>query len=98
MATNAVVSWTANTESDLSGYTLYWSLYPGSFTGYPLATGAIPTTTTSYIIDSTLSFLPSDGLWYFTVEAFDTSNNRSPKATAVSKRIIRTASKLIVRR
>lgn len=93
MATSAVITWNANTESDIFGYHAYWGLYPGI---YPASSGALASSVTSFNLDG--AFLASDGLYYVTIDAFDTSLNVSAKATPVTKRIVRTASKLIVRR
>jgi hypothetical protein len=92
MATVATASWNANTEIDLGGYRVYWGLDPNNYS----TSGALTTATLSYLLDSIA--LSSDGLYSFTMDAFDTSANSSSKVTVVTKRIIRTPSKFVVRR
>lgn len=67
------VSWNANTEPDLAGYTVYKSS-DGSVWTFVGTTQA-----TLYDIDNV-----SDGMWYFAVTAFDTAGNESAKSTPVS--------------
>lgn len=84
----ALLTWNANTEPDLAGYRAYWGMVPGNWTS---------TTDLGLVTSTTLppSSFNSDGTWYFTIDAFDTSANRSPQFTPNrSKRIIRTQSKL----
>jgi len=87
------ITWDANTEPDLSWYRAYYTMIPLTYAAFSQITA--PTVTKLF----SMSDFASDGLWYFTVSAGDTSNNESPKVTpAISRRIVRTASKLIVRR
>lgn len=93
----ATVSWNANTEPDLAGYRVFGGQAPGiwSFTQSP---GLL--TSSLIIADPDNNGFPynNDGIWYFSVAAFDTSNNLSVLATPVSKRIIRIPARLKVRR
>lgn len=75
LAINASLSWDANTESDLSGYKIYFGMASGSY-GNPVDVG----NTTSH----TFSDL-ADGTYYFTVTALDTSGNESLFSNEVSK-------------
>ncbi len=74
-AATASLSWDANTESDLSGYKVYFGTAPGSY-GTPVNVG----NTTSYTVSGL-----SDGTYYFAVTAFDTSGNESGFSNEVSK-------------
>ena len=90
------LTWAANTESDLAGY-IAIAGPESSFTWpniliSPLLTGGV----TVYVF--TVPAGAPDGLWYFTVRAQDTSNNHSNFANPVSKRLVRTSSKLVVKR
>lgn len=82
--TQAVLTWNANTELDLTKYRVYFSQVLTSFTSF-IDVNAPDTTLT---ISS--GAFTNDGVWYFTISALDSSNNESAKATAVSKRIVRT--------
>ena len=75
LAINASLSWDGNTESDLSGYKIYFGVVSGSY-GDPVDVG----NTKSH----TLSDL-ADGTYYFTVTALDTSGNESLFSNEVSK-------------
>lgn len=75
LAINVTLSWDANTESDLSGYNVYFGTAAGSY-GDPVNVG----NTTRH----TLSDL-ADGTYYFTVTALDTSNNESVFSREISK-------------
>jgi hypothetical protein len=88
---NAILTWNANTESDLAGYNIYFGQQPGVFTS--IHTLGLVTTTT--LLNTVFN---NDGTWRFAVSAFDTSSNESALSTLVTKRIVRTASKLVVRR
>lgn len=87
---NAVLSWNANTDPDIAGYKLYYGRAAGSYLG-SVTVGLVTTTTL-------LAQLVQDGMWFFGISGFDTSNNESAISSAVSKRIIQVDSKLIRRR
>lgn len=82
MALNsAVLSWNANTEPDLAGYTVYWGRVPGVW--------LFSTTSVTTTITLSASSFTSDGKWYFAIDAYDSSGNHSAATTPVSKRIVR---------
>ncbi len=80
---NAVLTWNANTEIDLSKYRVYYGQFPG------LYSYSIDINIPSVSIQLTSNYFNNDGLWYFALSALDTSNNESAKTTAVSKWIVR---------
>ena len=87
------VSWNPNTEPDLAGYIIYFTLYPGIyFQTVNIQNSGI----TSLLFDRTN--MSSDGTYYFAVSAYDTSGNQSALSAPVSKRLVRTSSYLIRRR
>jgi hypothetical protein len=88
---NAVLTWNANTEPDLAGYRVYFGQQSGLYT----STQALGIVTTTTLLNTAFN---NDGTWRFAISAFDTSNNESALSTIVTKRIVRTASKLTVRR
>jgi len=70
------LTWDANTESDLSHYSLYRSSTDGPVTDYELVT----TTTTTGHIDSGL---PSEtAYWYFVTATDDAGNESAPSNIA----------------
>ncbi len=75
-AENATLTWNPNTESDLSGYKVYYGTSSGSY-GLPIDVG--DTTTHS------LSGLGSGTTYYFAVTAYDTSGNESGFSSEVNK-------------
>lgn len=93
LAGSATISWNANSESDLSGYKIYY--------GTVSRTGADPKTcglcgysstvnvgnVRTYIINN----LTNGQTYYFSVTAYDTSNNESSFSSQVSKLINITA-------
>lgn len=87
----AILDWAANTEPDLAGYIIYYGTAPGVYLTN-VSVGLVTTYTVQQGVAS-VNFT-QDGLWYFSIVAFDTSGNISPPATPVSKRIIRTHNKL----
>ena len=91
-STVPVLNWAANVESDLAGYRVYYGLQPGVYSG--LQTVLQPLTTRTF----TMLELAADGLWNFAISAYDTTGNESAKTAAVSRRVVRTASKIRVRR
>jgi hypothetical protein len=82
LAGEAILSWAPNTETDLSGYKVYYGTASGTY-GVPLTVG---TTTTS-----TVSGL-SPGTYYLAVTAYDTSGNESGFSAEVSKTVVATPS------
>ena len=77
-AANVLVSWSANTESDLVGYKVYYGTSAGTY-GAPINVGNV----TSY----TLTGLNS-GTFDFAVKAYDTSGNESGFSTEVSLTVV----------
>lgn len=83
LAGTATVSWNANTESDLAGYKIY---YGTSARSGACPTGGYPSVVnvgkvTSYIFSN----LTEGATYYFSVTAYDTSNNESTCSSEVSK-------------
>ncbi len=72
---SASLSWDANSESDLSGYKVYFGSASGSY-GTPVDVGNATTHTLSGL---------SDGTYYFAVTAYDSSGNESGFSTEVNK-------------
>lgn len=83
LAGRAALSWTAPTTNsdnspltDLGGYKIYWGTSartgnsaPGGYSGTPITAGNV----TSYTVDN----ISDTGTTYFSVVAYDTSNNES---------------------
>lgn len=95
MAANTVtLTWNANTEPDLAGYRVFYTMEPGFFTtggsGFSRDVGNV----TAYTFPDIPTAMNADGRWYFAVVAYDTSGNISPFSNVVSKRIIRVPSHL----
>jgi len=67
------LSWSANTESDLSGYRVYYGTAPGTYI-QGAAQGVNAGRVTSFIVNG----LTSGRRYYFAVTAYDTSGNESP--------------------
>lgn len=88
---SVVISWNANTEPDLASYFVRWGKVSGVWTSFV----QVGTSETSITLNA--NNFSSDGVWYFTIQAQDTSSNLSAEATPQSKRIIRTANKIKVR-
>lgn len=88
-AGSATLSWNANSESDLAGYKIYY--------GTAARTGADPKTcglcgySTSVNVGNvrtyTFSNLTNNTTYYFSITAYDTSNNESVFSSQVSKLI-----------
>lgn len=94
---NVQLAWNANTEPDLAGYIVFYTMEPNFFTtggnGFFRDIGNI----TSYTfpdVTETSHPMNADGRWYFAVVAKDTSGNISNFSNVVSKRIIRFGNKL----
>lgn len=73
--TNLVLSWTANTESDLAGYNVYQGTSAGIY-GTPSSLGKV----TTY----TISGLTSESTYYFAVSALDDASNESGNSSELS--------------
>lgn len=69
------VSWSANTESDLAGYKVYYGTQSGSYS-QNIDVGNV----TSY----TISSVSSGTTYYVAVSAYDTSGNESERSSEVS--------------
>ena len=74
--TTATLTWTANTETDLSGYKVYVGKASGVY-GAPIDVGKV----TSYVVGN----LQLGNTYYFTVTAYDGSNNESLHSAEVTK-------------
>jgi hypothetical protein len=88
-AADAVLTWTANTETDLAGYKFYRSnqnctnqgpLAPLIVNGAPAQVGKVTTFT-----DANLP--PFDGTYCWEITAFDTAANESTRSNRVSKAV-----------
>ena len=75
-AGSAVLSWQANSEPDIAGYSIYYGTLSRSYSS-PIPVGKI----TTY----TISNLDEGKKYYFAVTALDTSGNESGYSTEVSK-------------
>jgi Viral BACON domain/Fibronectin type III domain len=74
----ATLTWTANTETNLTGYNVYMGTRPGTY-GAPISVG----TATTY----TASNLTGGATYYFTVTALNNSGGESLHSSEVSKPI-----------
>jgi hypothetical protein len=86
-AGKAVLNWNANTESDLAGYKIYYGTsartgsHPtGGYTMGPIDAG----NATAYTVNN----LENGKKYYFSVTAYDTSNNESDFSGEVNKTIM----------
>ncbi len=83
LAGTATISWNANTEPDLAGYKIYYGTSPRSGAcptgGYPNVQSVGNVTTYAF------NNLTSGFTYYFSVTAYDTSNNESTCSAEVSK-------------
>ena len=79
LAGSATISWNANTESDLAGYKIYYGT--ASRTGTDPKTCGLCGYSTSLNVGNvrtyTFSSLTNGQTYYFSVTAYDTSNNES---------------------
>ncbi len=70
------ISWAANVEADLAGYRVYYGLSAlGPFTQLQ---------DVGLVTSVTITTFPTYGTLWFTVTAYDTSNNNSAFSSAVS--------------
>lgn len=76
--TPTIITWAANTETDLAGYRVYVGTSPGSY-NTSIDVGKV----TSY----SLANLKPGVTYYFTVTAYDVSGNESIRAVEVSKSV-----------
>jgi hypothetical protein len=75
---SVILSWTANTETDLAGYNVYQGTSAGAY-GTPNTLGKV--------ITSTVSGLTQGRTYYFAVSARDNASNESGYSSAVSASI-----------
>lgn len=87
LAGSATVSWNANTESDLAGYRIYYGTSPRTGTDPKVCTlcGYSTKIDVGKVTTYTLTGLNGTGTYYFSVTAYDTSNNESTFSSEVSK-------------
>ena len=76
---SAGLSWTANTEPDLTGYKVYIGTQSGLYS---------PPTTVGTTNTYTATNLTSGKTYYFCVSAFDSAGNESPCSSEISKPIL----------
>jgi len=80
---SATLSWSANTESDLAGYKIYYSATPRTGTcppgGYPQKVDV--GNKTSYAIDK----LEKGRAYYFSITSYDATGNESCFSSEVKK-------------
>ncbi|MGQ0557736.1 MAG: BACON domain-containing protein [Nitrospiraceae bacterium] len=79
-SSSVMLTWNANTESDLAGYKVYRANSSGAY-GAPIA--AIPGNTTSYIVTG----LQFNATYFFVVTAYDIAGNESAYSNEVSKSV-----------
>ena len=77
LAADVTLSWSSNTEPDLGGYKVYYGAASHTY-GNPVVIGL----QTSYTVTGL-----SNGTYYFSVTAYDTSGNESGFSNEVSKTI-----------
>jgi hypothetical protein len=77
---SAMLTWNANTESDLAGYKVYRATAPGAY-GAPIAT--LQGNVTGYVATG----LQVGTTYYFVVTAYDNAGNESAYSNEVSKSV-----------
>lgn len=79
---SVTLSWSANGESDLAGYKIYWGTSSGNYTasGSPTVIGKV----TTY----TVTGLQRNTTYFFALSAYDTAGNESALSAEVSKSIL----------
>jgi fibronectin type 3 domain-containing protein len=75
-----MLTWNANTESDLAGYKVYRATAPGAY-GAPIAT--LQGNVTGYVATG----LQVGTTYYFVVTAYDNAGNESAYSNEVSKSV-----------
>ena len=75
LAVSVEVSWSANSESDLAGYKVYYGTQSGTYTS-TLKVGKVTT--------STIDNLETGKTYYVAMSAYDSSDNESLKSSEVS--------------
>jgi hypothetical protein len=79
-SSSAMLTWNANSESDLAGYKIYRATATGAY-GVPLA--IVPTGTSGYVANG----LQIGTTYFFVITAYDNSGNESAFSSEVSKSI-----------
>ena len=79
MAIQATLTWNANTEADLAGYKVYYSISPIT------STVGITFVDVGNVTIHTFQTLVDSRPYFFRVTAYDTSNNESSFSNQVSK-------------
>ena len=82
-AGTATLSWNPNSESDLSGYKIYYGIASTVYT----AVEDVALTATPNSPEFTIASLMDGNTYYFTVTAYDTSGNESNFSNEVRKDI-----------
>ncbi len=77
---NGTVFWTANTDTDLAGYKIYFGQAPGV---YSVSSDIGKTATPTNPLVSISTFNLSEGQWYVAVTAYDLAENESGKSVEV---------------
>jgi hypothetical protein len=95
-STSPIINWNANSEPDLAGYKIYFGQVANTWLGIITAPLVFLPVPPLYTIP--INTFTSDGIWYFAVSAYDTSNNESSISTIVNRRIIRVQSKFARRK
>ncbi len=83
LAGTATLSWNANTEPDLAGYKIYYGTSPRTGTCPP--GGYTNNVNVGNVTSYTFNNLTNGQTYYFSVTAYDTSNNESGCSSEVSK-------------
>jgi hypothetical protein len=68
------LTWQANTESDVAGYTLYWGSAQNALSSSVFVTDT----------SKTITGLSNDTPYFFAIDALDTANNHSEKTTPIT--------------
>lgn len=86
-AADTVLTWNANTETDLSGYKIYFAPQACTAQGplAPLVVGGNPVQVGKVVTYKHLGIPPMDGTMCWEITAFDTSGNESGRSNRVSK-------------
>jgi hypothetical protein len=86
-AGSATLAWTANSETDLAGYKIYYGTTARTGTDPKVCTlcGYTTKVDVGKVTTYTISNLTNGQTYYFSVTAYDTSNNESVFSSQVSK-------------